>query len=349
MAPDFSVIEGKYFCDILSQPKAIEDTLASLTVSKPLQQLAAKLRRGKFKTIILTGMGSSFHALHPLQINLIEHGHCALMVETSELIYYHNGLFRPDTLIVAVSQSGHTVEMIRLMKLNRRRAAILAITNTADSPLAVRSDAAIVTRAGQEYSVSCKTYLCALLALQFAGEVLCGGFNRRTNKELSSVIPAVSGYLANWQEHLQSLREKLTGVRTLFLVGRGVSLASAGTGALIIKESNQVPAEGMSSASFRHGPFEMLGPEMFVLVFAGDSRTSDLNKRLYEDACEQKARTGWISENSGDSAFNLPRTPLSVLPVLQILPVQMITLALAWLAGREPGKFRLATKITTTE
>jgi glucosamine--fructose-6-phosphate aminotransferase (isomerizing) len=349
VAPDFSVIQGQYFRDVLDQPKAIEDTLTGLTLSKPLQELAAKLRKGKFKTVVLTGMGSSFHALHPLHIELIKRGHFARMVETSELIYYHSSLFHPQTLIVAVSQSGRSVEMIRLLKMNRRRASILGITNTPDSPLARRSDAAIMTRAGEESSVSCKTYLCALLALQFAGDALCGEVSSRTNKELSLALPAVSGYLANWKRHLESLTHKLADVRCLFLVARGISLASAGTGALIIKEADQVPAEGMSSAGFRHGPFEMLGPEMFVLVFAGDSKTCALNERLYNDARKQRAQTGFVAENSADEVFHLPRTPLGILPVLQILPVQMITLALAALAGREPGKFRLATKITTTE
>jgi glutamine---fructose-6-phosphate transaminase (isomerizing) len=67
----------------------------------------------------------------------------------------------------------------------------------------------------------------------------------------------------------------LGGIRHLFLVGRGSSLAAVGTGALMVKESDHFHAEGMSSAAFRHGPFEMLSPETFVFVFSAnkDSRT----------------------------------------------------------------------------
>jgi fructoselysine-6-P-deglycase FrlB-like protein len=84
--PDFSVIEGAYLRDILDQPRALDETLAGLEVSKALDQLATRLQQGKFKTVVLTGMGSSFHALHPLNIELVNHGFTAMMVETSELL-----------------------------------------------------------------------------------------------------------------------------------------------------------------------------------------------------------------------------------------------------------------------
>jgi fructoselysine-6-P-deglycase FrlB-like protein len=71
---DLSVIEGKYLHDILDQPRALENTLASLQENPSLRELTARLRKGNFTTLVLTGMGSSFHALHPLQLKLIEHG-----------------------------------------------------------------------------------------------------------------------------------------------------------------------------------------------------------------------------------------------------------------------------------
>ena len=100
-------------------------------------------------------MGSSFHALHPSTSSLIHNGLTAMMVETSELVQYKSRLFDPKTLIVAVSQSGQGAEVVRLLEINRGRSSIVAITNTPDSPLAERADAAILTRAGKELSVSC--------------------------------------------------------------------------------------------------------------------------------------------------------------------------------------------------
>ncbi len=172
MQSDLSVIEGAYLRDILDQPRALEDTLAGLEVTEPLQQLAGRLQEGEFKTIVLTGMGSSFHALHPLNLELIDHGFTAMMVETSELLHYRQRLFDPRTLIIAVSQSGQSAEVVRLLELNRGKSSVIAVTNTPSSPLADEADATIFSQAGEEFSVSCKTYLAALMALQWLGRRL---------------------------------------------------------------------------------------------------------------------------------------------------------------------------------
>ena len=349
MLSDFSLIEGEYLRDLLDQPRALRQTLDGLEVSKTLHQLAASLQKGKFKTVVLTGMGSSFHALHPLNIELINHGLTAMMVETSELLHYRNRLFDPKTLIVAVSQSGQSAEVVRLLEINRGKSSIIAVTNTPDSPLAKRADAAILTQAGKEFSVSCKTYLTALMALTWLSDVVCQRDLRRTRQELKTACPAVEDYLAHWKRNVQDLEQLLQGIRHLFLVGRGASLAAVGTGALIVKESDHFHAEGMSSAAFRHGPFEMLSDETFVLVFSGEHKTRDLNQRLLEDVREQQGRAELVGEGAASRPFALATAPRSIHAILEILPVQMITLALAAQAGREPGRFELATKVTTKE
>jgi glutamine---fructose-6-phosphate transaminase (isomerizing) len=264
-------------------------------------------------------------------------------------VYYRPHLLSPSTLLVAVSQSGRSAELIRLLQVNRGRAPIITITNTPDSPLARRSDAVIFTHAGEEFSVSCKTYVCALLAIKFLGDYLCGVPTQRMRKELATVVRPVTHYLARWKEHVAAIVPKLQGIRQMFLVGRGPSLAAVGTGALILQESTQIPAEGLSSAGFRHGPFEMVGPETFVLVFSGEAKTRDLNRRLLNDIRANQGCAEIVSQEPGDCACCLPKVSSSLLPVLEILPVQMLTLAVAARNGCQPGKFRLASKVTTTE
>ena len=349
MPVDLSVVQGDYFRDLLSQPKALQDTLGQFGESKELQALASRLQKGKFKSVVLTGMGSSFHGLNPLLLQLTDVGHPTVLVETSELIYYRRRLLSPESLIVAVSQSGRSAEMIRLLKTNHGRAPVIAVTNTADSPLARRADALLLTCAGEEFSVSCKTYVSALLALKFLGDQLCRVPLARTLKQLRAVLPPVSHYLARWKDHVEFMLPRLAGVRQLFLVGRGPSLAAVGTGALIMKESTQFPAEGLSSAAFRHGPFEMLGSETFVMIFAGDAKARKLNSRLLQDIRAHEGRAELVRQDSEECAYGLPNVATSLLPVLEILPVQMMTLALAAIKVCQPGKFRFATKITTRE
>ena len=349
MEVDLRVIEGEYLRDLLDQPQALENTLKSLDRSKELLGLASRLHRGRFQRVVLTGMGSSFHALHPLNLQLIGHGFTAIMVETSELIHYKTRFFDPKTLIVAVSQSGQSAEMIRLAEVNVKRSSVIAVTNTPESPLGKHATAALCTQAGREFSVSCKTYVTALMALKWLGDVLCQRDARQSRRELGHAAGAVAAYLADWKEHVYCLAERLDRIRHLFLVGRGASLAAVGTGALIVKESDHFHAEGMSSAAFRHGPFEMLSEETFVVVFSGDDRTRALNLRLLADIRQEGARAELVGETAPLACFHLADHASSLRPILEILPIQMITLALAARAGREPGKFELATKVTTTE
>ncbi|HTT18221.1 MAG TPA: SIS domain-containing protein [Candidatus Binatia bacterium] len=349
MRADFSLVEGEYLQDILDQPRALDDTVTGLEVTKDLHQLAARLQKGKFKGVVLTGMGSSFHALHPLYVDLIRAGIYAVMVETSELVHYQNRLFDRSHLIMAVSQSGRSAEVVRLLQSNRGRSLIIGITNTPDSPLARSSEACIFTRAGKEYSVSCKTYVTSLIALRWLADLICERDVRRTLRELKSALPSAQKYLAGWKDHVQELCERLRNIRQLFIVGRGSSLAAVGTGALIIKEADHFPAEGMSSAAFRHGPFEMIGHETSVLVFAGERETRDLNRGLFRDIREHQGRAEWIGEDSDFAPFVLPQSPRSFTPLLEILPMEMITLALASQVGREPGRFSLCSKVTTKE
>ena len=349
MPPDFSVIEGAYLRDILDQPRALEETLAGLDLSDALHRLARRLQEGEFQTVVLTGMGSSFYALHPLNLGLIHHGFTSMMVETSELLHYQNRLFDPKTLIVAVSQSGQSAEAVRLLEMNRGKSPVIAVTNTPGSPLAEQADAILFTKAGEEFSVSCKTYLAALMALRWMEDVLCQRDLRRTRQELEFASPIVRDYLAHWKDYVRELAQMLEGARHLFLVGRGPSLAAVGTGALTIKESDHFHAEGMSSAAFRHGPFEMLSDETFVLVFAGQEKTRELNRSLYRDIREKGRRAELIGEGAASQSCLLPSAPQSLNSIVEMFPVQMVTLALAAQAGREPGRFELASKVTTKE
>ena len=349
MASPDGVIEGRYLSDILNQPGALEDTLAGLKESGALADTARRLGKGEFQRIVLTGMGSSLHALHPLQVRLLNHGWTSIMLETSELVHYAPGILDAATLLIAVSQSGRSAEILRLLEVRKSGCVTVAITNTPDSPLAERSQATVLTHAGAEFTVSTKTYVAALMALAWTADLLTQRDLSETRRELAEAAPAVAAYLSNWKAHVRELVTELAGVRRLFVLGRGPSLASAGTAGLIIKESTHFHAEGMSAAAFRHGPFEMLSGDLYALVFSGDPPTAELNRKMVRDIVRAGGRAALVGEGADPGVFRLPQTPAAVRPILEILPVEMITLALAALTGREAGRFERASKITAIE
>jgi glucosamine--fructose-6-phosphate aminotransferase (isomerizing) len=325
------------------------ETWRGLEAQPELEDLAVQLRHGNFDRMILTGMGSSFHALNPLNLELVDQLLSPIMMETSELIHYGQRFFDPSTLVIAVSQSGRSAEIVRMLELNRKRASIVGVTNTGDSPLAKLADAVVLTRAGEESTVSCKTYVCTLMVLRWLADQLCLRSTEGTLKEFTAAFPAVKEYLAGTASHVWAFANELQGIRSMFMVGRGSSLATVGTGALTVKESDRFHAEGMSSAAFRHGPMEMLNSGIFVLIFGGDPLIQALNKRLCMEIRGHGAKAFLCSPDSEFASARIPDLSESVRPILEILPVQMITLALAALAGHEAGRFEKATKITSTE
>ncbi len=349
MSRNLAVIQGRYLQDILSQPQAIRATWQSLHKSEALDRISGLLASRKFDRILLTGMGSSYFGLHPLALEIAEHGWTPVLLETSELVHYYPHLLTGETLVIAVSQSGKSAETLRLLEHNGEQQVVVAVTNTADSPLARQADASILTHAGEEFSVSCKTYVAAHIALSLLSAMLCGLDVKKRLGDLESASSAAENYLRNWEQHVSGFCDAMHDIRHLFFVGRGSSLAAVGTGALIIKESDHFHAEGMSSAAFRHGPFEMLTPEAYVGVFAGDDRTRALNERLAADVQETGTQSALIGSDVAQAECRIPAVAPAVRPIVEILPVQMVTLALAALANREPGKFERATKVTVVE
>ena len=187
------------------------------------------------------------------------------------------------------------------------------------------------------------------MALAWLGEVLGGGDREATRAALAETTTATAAYLASWRSHVEWLAERLQEVRAVYYTGRGPSLAAACSAGLITKESTHRPSEGMSSAAFRHGPMEMLDEGVFLLAFAGEARTRALNEALVADVRAAGAQAFLAAEAAPEPALRLPAVPDVARPVVELLPVEMITLALAALEGREAGRFERVTKVTATE
>lgn len=337
---------SSYQNDILAQPAALTDTLAYLDASALPEELRRGLAEHRWRRVVLTGMGSSFYALMPLYDRLLAADTPAWLIETSELLYKPY-MISPRTLLVVASQSGASGEIVHLLEQVNPEVTVIGLTNTEDSPLAKRASFATVTQAGKEATVSCKTYVTALAAQCWLGDQL--GVEPMQYGGLGDLVEQVAEYLAQYIEHIKELMPLLEGIRQLYLVGRGPSLPSAGTGGLIMKESVHIAAEGMSSAAFRHGPIEMVGPETFVVVFAGQGPVAQLNQKLYNDIIGMGGRAALAQTGAGTGVWRLPSCLPQALPILEILPVQMMTLALGKLRRIEPGSFSRATKVTTEE
>ena len=348
---DSALRSNAYVRDILDQPAALRNTVKALaeTDFSGFNFFTSQLSSGKLRRVVLTGMGSSYHALHPIFLTLIEHGLNTQRIETSELIHYAPGLLEPSTLVIAVSQSGRSAEILHLLEKVQGKVSLIGITNSPDNPLATRSNMALLTEAGVEGAVSCKTYVVALAALTILSQILTEQETASMLTELQRAPELVAQYLNRWESHVDSALDNVNGIQFLMLAGRGASLAAAGTGGLIIKEAAHFPAEGMSCAALRHGPLEMTSSQTLAVVYEGDGKTADINAALVNDLRKAGGRAQLIRQSADLDLFTLPQSSQSILPILEILPAQMLSLALALHQGHVPGQFERSAKITVVE
>jgi glutamine---fructose-6-phosphate transaminase (isomerizing) len=331
-----------YLADILAQPQALEATAAALA----RQQVPALLRQSIEQRVplILTGMGASYFALLPLYRRLLEAGITATLIETSELLL--SGLhLKPGKTIIAISQSGESVEIVRLLSDRHTDVAVFGITNSRDSTLDRLATASLLMAAGKEAAVSTKTYLASLITLRWLGDAMLGG-----TSNLPAAAEAVAAYLSRWTGQVDQMSAFAQAIGNLFLVGRGDSLATAAAGALIMKESVRLPAEGLSGAAFRHGPLEMAAERgTVILVFTGTGDAVPLNERLTRDITAMGGRVVSVSPTAQSEPFRLPDVPAEFLPLVEILPVQLLTLAIGKARNMKAGEFRHMGKVTTIE
>jgi glucosamine--fructose-6-phosphate aminotransferase (isomerizing) len=294
--------------------------------------------------VLFTGMGSSYDACYPAATALAARGVACSMLDTAELLHFRLPMLRPDSLVVCVSQSGESAELVRLVeRLGRQRPQLAAITNGADNTLWRAADIALDTGAGEEHGPSTMTFAAALAAL----DALLGDppFERAAleMERLLAEPDVTADQLCSW----------IDGRPQLALVGRGSARAAAEMGALTLKEAARFPAESLQSAQFRHGPLELAGPALAVMVIATEPATRQLELRLAGELAGAGAAVLVASQDGNDAEGALPVTigPLEggLAAALATVPAQLLAWRLARSRGLQPGEFALAGKVTTRE
>ena len=341
------IIEGAYLRDLLEQPEILNRVVRKLSTLELDSSIPDGLRSSRFRRVVITGMGSSLHASYPLHRALLGTSTTSHWVESAELLLGFESLYQPDTLLIVVSQSGESAEVATLAKRAAEFGLLIAVTNNPESQLGQAAGIVLNLEAGVESTVSCKTYLSTLAVLLWLRAQLTGGDVDKVLSDLAQAEQAVSSYMTGWREHVVELLPRLEGITNIFVTGRGNSLATAGTGGLILKESTRQHAEGMSAAAFRHGPLEMAGQHVLVLIFEGNESTSEMHRRLANDIIRGGGNALLIGPRTSElDLFKTPEVPESVQPLIEILPIQMVSLAIAARDGLEAGRFERATKVT---
>jgi glucosamine--fructose-6-phosphate aminotransferase (isomerizing) len=321
--------------------------------AEQLGQLASRLKKGDFDRIVLTGMGSSLNAAYPTWLNLIPLPLPVVYFNTAELLHYGQSMIDARTLLWINSQSGRSIEIVRLLDSirNCRPAFQLSMSNYLDSPMSLSADLAVPISAGDEATVSTKTYINMLAVLLLASSQLTGGDWQSLRTSMQKAADSMEDYLANWQARVDELDALLGEVDQLLILGRGASMAAVWNGSLINKEAAKCAFEGMNAADFRHGPLELASPRLTVIMLEGSPQTASLNRELALEVVRHGGKAIWLASRPDDDlpTLRLPNVHETVRPLVEILPLQMLSIAMAQRNGFEPGQFRHVGKITTQE
>jgi glucosamine--fructose-6-phosphate aminotransferase (isomerizing) len=305
--------------EIYSQPDAVRRTLAAVTPSQ--RRDFASALGGQ---IVITGMGSSYSAAYYAACWLSERFDIsAVAVEASELLGYQRKLLH-DRRLMMISQSGRSAEIVDL--LGRAKGTVIGLTNEAESPVTRHSDLTFLTHAGTEYAASTKTYTAALtLLLALSGS--------RVVERLPDLIER---FLPLWDESAACFAEEYEEHQRFVLIGTGLSCASAMTGSLLFHEAAKLPAQGFSAAQFRHGPIEATSPDTVYVVFA-----SSATRRLADEIDGFGGKVLSIGK-----AIPLPVEDKWLMPLLEIIPVQLLAARIGMQRGVEVDTFRFGQKVT---
>jgi glucosamine--fructose-6-phosphate aminotransferase (isomerizing) len=337
-----------YIRDILAQPAALREALRNYSASA-----LDEIDLAAFDRILLSGMGSSCYAAYPALIQLSSQPVPVQVVNAAELLHSLRGMIASRSLLWLNSQSGRSAELVHLLGQidSHPPARLLTFVNDVDSPMAERADICVPIHAGEEATVSTKTYLNMLAVNLLAAIQLSGGDLASARQEMQAASVAMEAYLSSWEKRVHELDSLLGDFAQLFLIGRGASMSAVWNGSLINKEAARSAFEGMHAADFRHGPLEIVSQGFAALLFAGASRTSALNRELAREIRSHGGNAIWLDSvpDAEIPTLLLPETTELTRPLVEILPMQMLTLAMAKRKGVEAGIFHHVTKITDRE
>ncbi|MGI5445036.1 glutamine--fructose-6-phosphate transaminase (isomerizing) [Streptomyces sp. CA-243310] len=358
--------------EIAEQPKAVADTLlgridASGLLTLDEVRIPPSVLREVDKVVIVA-CGTAYHAGMIAKLAIEHWTRIPCETELASEFRYRDPILDQRTLVIAISQSGETMDTLMALRHAREQGAkVLAVCNTNGSTIPRESDAVLYTHAGPEVAVaSTKAFLtqlvaCYLVAL-YLGQVRgtkWGDEIESVIRELSDIAAAVDTVLET-MEPVRQLARSLADKNTVLFLGRHVGYPVALEGALKLKELAYMHAEGFAAGELKHGPIALIEQDLPVVVVVPSPRgRSVLHDKIVSNIQEIRARgarTIVIAEEGdeavvpyADHLIRIPATPTLLQPLVATVPLQVFACELATARGNEVDQPRNLAKSVTVE
>lgn len=316
------------------------------------------------KRFVICACGTSWHAGLIGKYIIEELTRIPVDVEYASEFRYRKPVISPTDVVIAISQSGETADTLAAIKLAKEAGAFLfGICNVVGSSIARETNTGCYTHIGPEIGVASTKAFTAqvttlfLIALSIAEQLGTVSDERRAYlvSELQTIPHKISKILEHDSE-IAELAKVFTYVRNFLYLGRGYNYPVALEGALKLKEISYIHAEGYPAAEMKHGPIALIDDEMPVVVIAPKRGHYD---KILSNIQEIKARKGKIISivtegdtdvrNISDWCFEIPDTEECFVPILSVVPLQLLAYHVAIAKGRDVDQPRNLAKSVTVE
>ncbi|MGW4376850.1 glutamine--fructose-6-phosphate transaminase (isomerizing) [Streptomyces albidoflavus] len=320
--------------------------------------LDAREARG-VRRIKILGCGTSYHA-GQIGAQLIEElARIPADAEPASEFRYRNPVVDPDTLYIAVSQSGETYDVLAaVQELKRKGARVLGVVNVVGSAIAREADGGLYVHAGPEVcvvSTKCFTNTVVafgLLALHLGRtRDLSVADGKRIIAGLRKLPEQIADILSR-EDEIEKLAEEFTGARSMLFIGRVRGYPVAREASLKLKEVSYIHAEAYPASELKHGPLALIEPAMPTVAIVPDDDLLEKNRAALE---EIKAREGKIlavahrEQEKADHTIVVPKNEDELDPILMGIPLQLLAYHTALKLGRDIDKPRNLAKSVTVE
>ena len=358
--------------EIAEQPRAVADTLRARTdltgrlVLDEIRIDEEELRA--VDRIVVVACGTAAYAGHVAKYAIEHWCRIPCEVELAHEFRYRDPIVDSRTLVVAVSQSGETMDTLMAVRHAREQGArVLAICNTFGSTIPRESDAALYTHAGPEVAVaSTKAFVAQMTAAYLLGLYLAQLKGTKYADEIADVvdqlqaIPDKISKVLDGMDHVREIARSMADTRTVLFLGRHVGFPVALEGALKLKELAYIHAEGFAAGELKHGPIALVEPGQPVFVVVPSPRGRDaLHNKIISNIQEIRARgarTIVIAEEGdvdvdglADVVIRVPQTPHLLSPLVTVVPLQVFACELATAKGLDVDQPRNLAKSVTVE
>ena len=355
--------------EIFEQPKAVADTLIG-RLSDNNQILLDELHMSKqeiqsLKKITVIACGTAYHAGLVAKYAIEKWAKIPVDVEIASEFRYRDPIIDPTTLVIAISQSGETMDT--LMAVRHAKAAgarVLSICNTNSSTIPRESDAVLYTHAGPEIAVaSTKALLTQIIAVYLIGLHLAQANGSLLDKQVHEIynelleLPGKIEQILETVEPLRELTRKFAKNDTVLFLGRNIGYPVALEGALKLKELAYIHAEGFAGGELKHGPIALIDQGTPVIAILPAGKEHALDEKMLSNIQEVKARgarviviaeEGVVVEGA-EHVITIPTARPIFQPILATVPLQVFAYEMAVIRGNDVDQPRNLAKSVTVE